>query len=43
MIELHDRTTHTVIKYFNAICDQEIRKYLPQKVSTEAEGLADFG
>lgn len=41
-IELHDRTAHNVIKYFRATRDREVRKYLPQKASTEAEALADF-
>ena len=42
VIELHDRTTQTVMKYFKATRDPKVRKYLPQKASTEIEALADF-
>ncbi len=41
-IELRDRTTDTVITYFRATRDPEVRKYLPQKATTEIEALADF-
>lgn len=41
-IELKDRTTDTVITFFRATRDPEVRQYLPQKATTEAEALADF-
>lgn len=41
-IELKDRTADTVIAYFRATRDPEVRQYLPQKATTEAEALADF-
>ena len=42
IIELNDRTADTVITYFRSTRDPEVRKYLPQKASTESEALADF-
>lgn len=42
LIELRDRTADTVITYFWATRDPEVRKYLPQKATTESEALADF-
>lgn len=42
IIELRDRTADTVIAYFQATHDPEVRKYLPQKATTETETLADF-
>lgn len=42
LIELCDRTIDTVITYFWATRDPEVRKYLPQKATTEIEALADF-
>lgn len=41
-IELKDRTADTVVAYFRATRDPEIRRLLPQKATTEAEALADF-
>lgn len=41
-IELYNRTADTVITYFRATCDPEVRKYIPQKALTESEALADF-
>ena len=41
-IELRDRTADTVITYFRGTRDPEVRKYLPQKATTESEALADF-
>lgn len=42
LIELRDRTTGTVITYFRATRDPEVRKYLPQKAIIEIEALADY-
>ena len=42
VVELRDRTADTVIAYFQATRDPEVRKYLPQKATTETEALADF-
>ena len=42
VVELRDRTANTVIAYFQATRDSEVRKYLPQKATTETEALADF-
>lgn len=42
MIELHERTSQTVMKYFWMTRDPEVRKFLPQKATTEKEALADF-
>ena len=42
VVELRDRTANTVIAYFQATRDPEVRKYLPQKATTETEALADF-
>ena len=41
-IELKDRTADTVVTYFQATRDPEVRKYLPQKATTETKALADF-
>lgn len=41
-IELKDRTTDTVVTYFQRTRDPEVRKYLPQKATTETDALADF-
>ena len=41
-IELDDRTADTVVTYFQATRDLEVRKYLPQKATSESEALADF-
>lgn len=41
-IELKDRSANTVVTYFRATRDSEVRKYLPQKATTETEALADF-
>lgn len=41
-IELKDRTADTVVTYFQATRDPEVRKYLPQKAICESEALADF-
>ena len=41
-IELYHRTADTVITYFRATRDPEVRKYIPQKALTESEALADF-
>ncbi len=39
---LKDRTANTVVTYFRATRGSEIRKYLPQKATTETEASADF-
>ena len=41
-IELKDRTADTVVTYFRATRDPEVRKYLPQKATSESEALADY-
>lgn len=41
-IELKERTPETVLTYFRATRDAEIRKFLPQKAQSEEEALADF-
>lgn len=41
-IELNDRTADTVVTYFQATRDPEVRKYLPQTATTDTEALADF-
>ncbi len=41
-IELCNRTASTVVTYFRMTRDPEVRKYLPQKATTESEALADF-
>ena len=41
-IELKNRTADTVVTYFQATRDPEVRKYLPQKATTETEALSDF-
>lgn len=41
-IELKDRTADTVITYFRATQDPQVRRFLPQKAASEAEALADF-
>ncbi len=40
--ELHNRTKVTVITYFRMTRDQEICRYLPQSIQSEAEALAHF-
>lgn len=42
IIKLCGRTAQTVITYFCETRDPEIRRYLPQKATTESEALADF-
>lgn len=42
VVELRNRTADTVIVYFQATRDPEVRKYLPQKATTESEALADY-
>ena len=41
-IDLKDRTADTVVTYFQATRDPEVRKYLPQTATTDTEALADF-
>ena len=41
-IELKDRAVDTVVTYFQATRDPEVRKFLPQKATNETEALADF-